>query len=84
MTLRVILQIVPFGDETAIREIGRLDIFNKGTFCDFDGLVYEYGIIEMTPKSGALHDETVLHRREHGAWQLVWKALNDLKLNGPD
>ena len=29
MTLRVILQIVPFGDESQIREIGRLNISNE-------------------------------------------------------
>ncbi len=38
MVLRVILQIIPHGDETKTREIGRLDIFNKGKI----GLANEY------------------------------------------
>lgn len=80
MTLRVKLEIVPHGDESRTYEIGRLDIFNKG-LVDFGH--HEYGVIEMTAKGGALHDKTILHRRDLGAWKLVLKALKELEIEGP-
>lgn len=78
MTLRVKLEIVPFGDEERAREIGRFDIFNKGNawfgHC-------EYGVIEFEPEKrrAGLYKETILHRRDLGAWKLVHKVLSELK-----
>lgn len=80
MVLRVKLEIVPFGDEEAVREIGRLDIFNAGRVT---GDLCSYGVIEMTPTSGALHQDRILHARSDGAWQLVKEALDELQIEGP-
>lgn len=77
MVLRVTLEIVPFGDEDRKREIGRLDIFNKGT-TDFEE--FEYGVIDLTPKQEGLFNKSVYHQRQHGAWILVYRALNDLDI----
>ena len=77
MVLRVILQIVPHGDEDNIREIGRLDIFNKGRI-GFDE--YEYGVIDLTPKQEGLFNKTICHERHHGAWTLVYRAIWDLDI----
>ena len=81
MVLRVRLEIVPFGDETAIREIGRLDIFNAGHVDAGD--LCAYGAIELTPKSGGLHLDRVYHYRNDGAWKLVSIILNELEVTGP-
>lgn len=78
MTLRVKLEIVPYGDEDKAREIGRLDIFNKT-----GGIVSRYGVIEMTPGTGGLHNKEILHRRDLGAWKLVKDALDELGIEGP-
>ncbi len=75
MVLRVILQIVPHGDEDNVREIGRLDIFNKGPF----GLAYEYGCIDLGNQPG-LYDDVIMHFREDGAWELVRNAISELKI----
>jgi hypothetical protein len=88
MTLRVKLEIVPYGDEDGAYEIGRLDIFNKGlaepTADGWDqGGYHQYGIIEMDEKSAGLHDNVVLHRRWDGGWQLVRKVLEELEIKGP-
>ena len=88
MVLRVILQIVPFGDEANAREIGRLDIFNKGiadpTPDGWDrGGYHKYGVIELTPKTGFMNDKEVMHRRFDGAWELVRKAIDELEIEGP-
>lgn len=77
MTLRVILQIVPYGDEDNVREIGRLDIFNKGAAAaDF----YSYGVIDMTPKQEGLYTQELYHSRHNGAWVLVGKAIRELDI----
>lgn len=83
MVLRVKLEIVPFGDEERAREIGRLDIFNKGKF-EKDPSLYHYGVIELTPQSGGLHTDSIYHERALGAWELVRTALDQLPIDGPD
>ncbi len=82
MVLRVKLEIVPFGDEEKVREIGRLDIYNKGYLDPFCKSC-EYGVIEVTQNSGAHHNKSVQHRRDLGAWQLVKKVLHELEVYGP-
>ena len=74
MVMRVKLEIVPFGEEEAAREIARLDIFNMGH--KLEG-TYEYGIIEFDREKniGGLHKHTVWHDRMNGPWELVKKAL---------
>ncbi len=80
MVLRVILQIVPHGDEDNVREIGRLDIFNKGPFETGWKSEYRYGVIDLTPKQEGLFSSDVRHAREDGAWVLVHRVLNSLSI----
>lgn len=82
MTLRVKLEIVPFGDESRTREIGRLDIFNQGEVPRTDGL-YNYGVIELTPTRGWLWSDSVVHERQKGAWELVRNVLESFDILGP-
>lgn len=79
MTLRVILQIVPFGDEDRAREIGRLDIFNKGRI----GEAHEYGAINLSPRQEGLYRDNIIHYREDGAWELVYNTIKTLEIKGP-
>lgn len=74
MTLRVTLEIVPFGDEDRKYKIGQLDIFNKGRV---DMHHYQYGIIQLDPKAntGGMYKIDIIHCREDGAWELVQKVL---------
>jgi hypothetical protein len=78
MTLRVTLEIVPFGDETKKRTIRQLDIFNMGQVPGSNN--YEYGVIDIDPEknTGGLYQETVYHLRDHGASALVSKVLRYL------
>lgn len=82
MTLRVKLEIVPFGDEARAYEIGRLDIFNIGPGVQ-PGL-HVYGVIDM-PQNGkaGLYKDTVQHHRPDGAWELVRKVIATLGIKGP-
>ncbi len=89
MTLRVRLEIVPFGDEDKIREIGRLDIFNKGLAdkClpgarEAAGY-YNYGVISLTPRDEGLFDATLVHYGKDGAWTLVRDVLRSFDVRGP-
>lgn len=77
MTLRVKVEIIPFGDEDKAYEIGRLDIFNKG-HVDFGHC--EYGVIQFEPEKNeaGLFEHSVLHRRDLGAWVLIEKVLKEL------
>lgn len=80
MTLRVKLEIVPFGQEEFAREIGRLDIFNKA---EIDLGVCSYGIIDLTYGREGLFDAEIVHNRSDGAEVLVEKVLsyiNNLKI----
>jgi hypothetical protein len=79
MVLRVILQIVPFGDEDRVREIGRLDVFNKGRVND----ACEYGVIDLSPGKEGLFTGTATHRRNDGAWALLHTILGELPVEGP-
>lgn len=84
MTLRVRLEIVQHGDESRVREIGRLDINNLGCPEREDGQeTCLYQVIEMTPKSGGEHKEHVYHFRPQGAWELVAKVIRVLAIGGP-
>lgn len=78
--LRVTLEVVPFGDETKTYKIGSLDIFNKG-MVEFG--YSEYGVMDLNKKSPGLFTDTVYHRRDLGAWELVRKAITELKIEGP-
>lgn len=84
MTLRVKLEIVPFGDEEEMYEIGRLDIFNKSPTLgqlNASSPLYRYGAIDLTKGKEGLFDDEVFHHREDGAWQLVKKAIDEYDLH---
>ena len=82
MTLRVILQVVPYGDEDKTYEIGRLDIFNKGP-TGFGADTYTYGVINLTKDDAGLYTDEVWHTRSEGAWTLVYEVLENLGIEGP-
>lgn len=77
MVLRIKLEIVPFGIESKTREIGRLEIFNEQQI-DFDK--YAYGVIDLTKGEEGMYLMYVTHHRSKGAWVLVDKILQELKL----
>jgi hypothetical protein len=80
MTLRVVLQIIPDGDEEHAREIGRLDISRAGS-AEFGHS--RYRVVETNERAGYLHDREVLHRPHLGAWALVKKVLDKLDVDKP-
>lgn len=82
MTLRVIVQVVPYGDEDKTYEIGRLDIFNKGQLSDRPGLC-QYGVLDLSAKPPAMLDDVVYHWRNEGAWELIANVLRNLQIDGP-
>ena len=69
MTLRVTVEIVPFGEEDQKYEIGRLHISNYGPTNELDGN-YWYHVHE------APMDKPIKHYRDDGAWVLIQKAIN--------
>ena len=79
MTLRVTVEIVPYGEEEKKYTIRQLDIFNKG-HVDFGHC--KYGVIDINPEKEehGLHEKEVLHRRDLGAMQLIKKAVEELEL----
>lgn len=81
MTLRVKLEIVPFGVEEEMYEIGRLDIFNKGHDPSLGPSVCKYGTIDLTDRHEGLYDREITHNRTDGAWQLVKKAIDEYDLH---
>ena len=74
MTLRCTLSIVPWGNEEAIYEIGRLDINNQG---QLSRSVCQYQVIDLGDTPGEFNKK-VLHFREDGAWELLRKVLSDV------
>ena len=84
MTLRVKLEIVPFGREEKAREIGRLDINNVGEcmFHQFVGSECQYSVIMLEPERNyaGMFPNTVSHFRSEGAWALLKKVLIDLEI----
>ncbi len=83
MTLRVRMEVVPWGDENKTYEIGRLDIFNKA---NVGSGYYVYGVIEQDKElnTGGLYEEEILHKRDLGAWALVLKTLDRLVVNNKE
>lgn len=73
MTLRVRLEMVPHGDESRVREIGRMDIYNDR---DLDKEFCAYRVVGHG-------DKEVYHKRKYGAWELVRKIIDELKITGP-
>lgn len=77
MVLRIKLEIVPFGIESKTREIGCLGIFNEQQIA-FDEYIYR--VIDLTKGEEGMYTMYVAHHRSKGAWVLVDKVLQELKL----
>lgn len=75
MTLRVILKIVPFGDEAGKYDIGYLDISNIGT--EASGIT-TYIATLFSDQETELKNAYVQHNRADGAWVLTKKAIESL------
>ena len=72
MTLRVTLEIVPFGDEANKRTIHTIDISNLGVHGMFkDGTLCAYG----TALDGIEKPFPIYHYRENGAIKLAYEVL---------
>lgn len=82
MTLRVILEIVPRGNEDQKREIGRLDIFRKGKIPGVYNSV-EYGVVDLTPEQEGYYTTAIPRYHDEGAWELVRETLEAIKPSGP-
>lgn len=74
--LRVLLQILPSGDECRTREIGRLEIANVYEFADVSDYSWQLFHNGKPFKSGVLGG----HHRKTGAWRLVRRVLSSLNL----
>lgn len=82
MTLRVTLEIVPHGSEIGKYCIGGLEIHNTGPCSNWtEG--HQYHAQQFSDGGTLLKetaDGTLEHNRDHGAWVLVRKAIESLKL----
>lgn len=86
MTLRVKLEIIPYGDESRAHTIARMDISNQGHVSGVHahhGDMCAYSVKTFTDQKLDAYSEPVYHRRSEGAWQLVMAAINQLRINGP-
>lgn len=80
MTLRITLEIVPFGNEANKRTIYQFDISNTGTSTKSGKTRYEAQQLIPTPEDGGWvgFGCKLLHRREDGAIKLAGKLLQHL------
>ena len=75
MTLRVTVEIVPFGDESRTRTIA---VFNISNIANLGDGVCMYGV-EKDKYKTQQYDHTVSHRREDGYGDLVAQVLKGHK-----
>jgi len=75
--LVVKLEIWPFGEKAARRELGRITIANVGG-TDVEGRYEARASGEADRELHALTVPTLRHKRPQGAWLLVYKALGAL------
>ena len=83
MTLRVTLEIVPFGNEDNKRTIYELEIWNMGSKTKGGKSRYQCDVIRdgapFVPEGGVIR---LAHMREHGAPRLVRRVLQRLEPSG--
>lgn len=81
MTLRVTVEVVPFGREEDIYLVHELDISNIGQVAPMGHCEY---VFDLDGKGMA--SETVVHNRSDGALELIRKVLATewIKENGND
>lgn len=74
MTLRVTLEIVPFGEEANKRTLHTIDVSNIGTigYAPYNGQHCEYSVTV----DGQCLSETLTHFRDRGAMSLAIDALD--------
>ncbi len=94
MTLRVTLDIVPFGDESGTYEIFHMDINNTGLVENLgfghEICSYEYFVMKPVPyvlqgEDGPFYEvysrgKIPRHDRRDGPWHLVNLCLEDMKV----
>lgn len=79
MTLRVTLEIVPFGDEDKKRTIETLNISNLGPDMEFDNEnICEYLIEHNEYKQWSKPNLVIPHNRKQGALVLAELALHEI------
>lgn len=78
MTLRVTLEVIPFGKEEKKYKIGHMDISNMGEYTDIND-AYKYNASQYS-QDGGLKIESVdgslIHFRDEGPWKLVKRVLS--------
>lgn len=78
MTLRVTLEIVPFGDESKKRIIETINVSNLGRYQGDDSDLFQYVIEHNNYKNYTDTTPRVSHFRKDGAICLAYKALQHL------
>lgn len=79
MTLRVKLEIVPFGMEDRAHEIARLDIGNRGPDMMEEGY-HRYVVLDLTKGQEGMYRRDIKHRRKDGPWDLVNAVITNLNV----
>ena len=77
MTLRVIIEVVPFGAEEDKYEIGRIDIHN-GAHAGFGQSVY-YGTYKSDDQENSCDLQNIFHSRKDGALVLIKKVIEEIE-----
>jgi len=73
MTLRVTVEVVPFGSEENKKVLSVLNIHNRGVIAGHDYCHYD---VEESPTEGPVRPwNGVAHARANGFWTLILKAL---------
>lgn len=80
MTLRVTLEIVPFGIEANKRTLYQFDISNTGTATKSGKTRYEYH--QMLPDTPWNETGKLIHHRSNGALSLARKLLERYEPSG--
>lgn len=77
MTLRVTVEIVPFGEEENKRTIGILNIHNVKSFglglCEY---VADVKTWDWNNREETRHLTNIRHTRQDGFWELTRKTIN--------
>lgn len=78
MTLRITVEIVPYGDEEAAYQIGCLDISNIETVerGHFGADICRYSVTNKTDVGDFSWPEVKRHARRDEFWELIRKALS--------
>lgn len=78
MTLRVTIEIIPFGDESNKRTLHVVNISNTGKVerPGMKGLgLYNYIVREIDENGKNLEPYTCIHQRSQGFWDLIYRAV---------